>query len=140
MAAIPWWRSLAHVVWWILSRVWAPFMAIGWPILIVYGLCNPNPVDMARLRLQTGETALLIGVAGSETQGQRSYVVFPRALSDAAVVFINDTADASMVTKQKGLALFALLVWGLTLYLTWRSWVRVILESTRGRGSPSRVK
>lgn len=140
MAATPWWRTLARIVWWLLSRVWAPFMAIGWPILIVYGFCNPNPADMALLRLKGGETTLLIGMAGSETQGQRSYVVLPRALSDAGVMVINDEAQSSMVTEQKGAAVFAFLIWALTLYLTWRFWVRGILASikeVRGRAGPA---
>ena len=140
MAGTPWWRSLARIVWGILSRVWAPFMAIGWPVLIVYGLCNPNPSDMALLRLKDAETALLIGVAGNGAQGQRSYVVFPRVMSDAGVVVINDTAESSMVTEQKGAALITLLIWALTLYLTWRYWVRGILGLARGREAPSRLK
>ncbi|HEY3643693.1 MAG TPA: hypothetical protein VGM16_00005, partial [Gammaproteobacteria bacterium] len=104
------------------------------------GLCNPDPVDMARLQLKHGEVALLIGVAGSEPHGQRSYVVMPRALSDAGVMVIEDDADSSMVTRQKGAALIALLVWAVTLYLTWRFWVRGFIAAARGREGPSRLK
>jgi hypothetical protein len=80
-------------MWWITSRIFAPFIAIGLPIMIFYGWLVPNPTDLVALELQRREVPLLIGAgAGGTCSGsrycqdvppQRSYIVIPRVFRDA---------------------------------------------------------
>src|SRR5512135_1339334 len=76
----PWWKSLARILWWVLSRPWAVMMALGWPLLVAYGLMSPRAADLNALHLEPDDVALLVGIGGSADAGQRSYVVLPRAL------------------------------------------------------------
>ena len=66
----PWWKTLSRIVWWIFSRLWAPFMAVGWPALALYGALQPR---MSRMfgDLLLG-TAFLIGVVAVLALGYRS--------------------------------------------------------------------
>ncbi len=59
----PWWRSLR----WLLGvflRLFAPLMALGWPVLAVYGALSPNSLDIGAHKVAPRETAILVGVAG----------------------------------------------------------------------------
>ncbi len=38
----PWSKTLGRIIWWIFSRPWAAFMAVGWPLMIAYGLVQPR--------------------------------------------------------------------------------------------------
>src|SRR5258708_33615126 len=82
----PWWRSLLWLLGWFF-RLFAPLMALGWPVLAVYGALSPNASDISALKVAPRETAILIGIAGGgsmcDAKGcqvpppQRSYLVFP---------------------------------------------------------------
>ena len=65
----PWWKTLSRIVWWIFSRLWAPFMAVGWPALALYVALQPR---MSRMfgDLLLG-TAFLIGVVAVLALGYR---------------------------------------------------------------------
>jgi len=106
-------------------------MAIGWPALIIFGLLQPREDDLRSLQLQHEEVALLIGMAWTGencsrstpcelSHSQRSYIVFPRVLSNAAVMRIDDLPETRIITTDRGVALLVLGVWVLCLYATWR--------------------
>jgi hypothetical protein len=54
----PWWESLATILWWIFTHLWAPATAIGWPLFAIYALSNPRTADMTALNLRRGEAAV----------------------------------------------------------------------------------
>ncbi len=131
----PWWKSLGRILWWVYSRIWAPLMAIGWPVLVIYGLLVPRTPDLAALRLQPTELALLIGVAGggsvcvnndpcNVTPAQRSYLVVPRVFSNPAVFVVEDTKPQLTVSEETWAALEVVVIWVICLLLTWHYWVK----------------
>lgn len=106
-------------------------MAIGWPALIIFGLFQPRDEDLRSLQLSHGEVALLIGISSTcegtqqstrcdHYHSQRNYIVYPRVLSNAAVMRIDDYPNYREVSKDRGLALLVLSVWLACLYATWR--------------------
>ena len=115
----PWWKSLARILWWVFSRPWAVMMALGWPLLVAYGLMSPRAADLDALHLEPDEVALLVGIGGSTDAGQRSYAVLPRALTRASVTVVND-GTPPMVEEIKGALLILLTVWAVCVYLAWR--------------------
>src|SRR5579863_8735044 len=114
----PWWKSLGYIVWWLLTRIWAPLMAIGWPALVIYGFLNVRPADMEAIDMKNHELAVLIGESWSGECGenapcvtvraQRLYIVLPRVLSNAATVEVDEAAGQLKVTDVKGDALVVL--------------------------------
>jgi hypothetical protein len=116
----PWWKSLSRIVWWVFSRLWVPFMAIGWPALALYGALQPHPSDLEALRLRHGETVILIG----STQTRRSYIVVPRDLPRASVSQVEEAAGTFTVTDHPGFGLIFLIVWASCIYGTWYFWIR----------------
>ena len=120
----PWWRSLAQITWWIFTRLWAPFMAIGWPLLAVYGALNPSAADLTALQIQPSETAILVGTGGTATAGQRSYIVVPRVLSTGAIAIVTRTAAGPTVVEAPGAGLQFLLIWVACVCATWYFLVR----------------
>jgi hypothetical protein len=106
-------------------------MAIGWPVMIVYGLLVPRPDDLQALEIRDNEIPLLVGIAGggrvcrstidcADVPAERSYIVLPRALSNGAVLVVTDIAGGSNAMPEAGGALIVLLVWLLCVYATWR--------------------
>jgi hypothetical protein len=116
----PWWESSGRIVWWIFSRLWAAFMAIGWPALALYGALQPHPSDLEALHLGRGEAAILIGSA----QTRRSYIVVPRDLPRAAVSQVEEAAGTFAVINLPGQGLLVLIVWVSCLYATWYFWIK----------------
>jgi len=116
----PWWKTLTRIIWWVFSRLWAPFMAVGWPALALYGALQPRLSDLAALTLRRGEVAVLIGSAAAH----RSYIVVPRDLPHAAVSQVDDAAGTFTVIDHPGFAFFVLLVWLSCVYGTWYFWIR----------------
>jgi len=108
------------MVWWIFSRVWAPFMAIGWPALAVYGVLHPRLSDLDALHLRHGEVPILIGRSATE----RSYVVVPRDLPRAAISRVDELGGVITVTHEPGVALWVPLIWALCVYGTWYFWIK----------------
>jgi hypothetical protein len=131
----PWWQSLGRIFWWVFTRLWAPFMALAWPALVVYGFLAPRPGDLEALRLAPLEVALLAGVASGgascsasqpciEYLAHRTYIVLPRALSNAAASVVEDTPAGPRMTEHRGQGALMFLIWVACLYATWRYWVR----------------
>jgi hypothetical protein len=116
------------------TRILAPFMAVGWPALITYGLFHPHASDLDALQLGQGEAALLIGTSAV----QRSYIVLPRALKNASVSVVNHFSDVGSVAEYPGQALAVLLLWGLFAYCTWYFWIRPLLKAFNTRFERSR--
>src|SRR4029077_249106 len=61
---VQWYVTLWRITWWVFSRLWAPLMAIGLPVLALYGALEPRQNDIAALELHRGEFAFLIGTGG----------------------------------------------------------------------------
>jgi hypothetical protein len=125
----PWWKSLARILWLAFSRVWAPLMAVGWPLLSTYGFFQPHALDLDALRLGRGEVAVLVG----SSSAQRSYVVLPRALSTASVSVVDDASGSLVVTKQPGAALTIVAIWIGCVYCTWYFWIRSVPQASNKR-------
>jgi hypothetical protein len=117
------------------SRVYAPFIAIGVPIIILNGGIVPNQADLDALALQKHELSILVGGgAGAATCGasrncqnvpsQRSYIVVPRVFRDVAVVSVLRTTPTSTTKSISGGALIWLGMWAACAYLTWSYYLR----------------
>jgi hypothetical protein len=129
-----WLITLGRVLWWITSRIYAPFIAIGLPLMILYGWVVPSRADLAALALQRHEVSLLVGVGAGGTTcdgsrdcqavpAQRSYIVVPRVFRDAAVVTVLRTTPTS-TTSISGGALLWFGMWGVCAYVTFRYYWR----------------
>jgi hypothetical protein len=121
-------------------------MAIGWPLFAFYSLSHARPADMTALNLKRGEVAVYAGEAtgGSECQGHqpcivipanRSYIIYPRVWSDAAVTIVEDNSGTLTVTKKNGFAVLLVTIWIACWYSTWHYWIRAFLPSKNGRVS-----
>jgi len=104
-------------------------MALGWPILGVYGFLHPHALDIEALRLGRGETAILVGTSSAE----RSYIVLPRAIPTATVSAVNHVSDPPEVREQPGAALVLVAVWVACLYSTWYFLIRPVLPASNQR-------
>jgi hypothetical protein len=136
-----WFNTLGRVLWWITSRVYAPFIAVGVPIMILYGWIVPNQADLDALALQKQEVPILVGAGAGGTTcsgardcqnvpSQRSYIVAPRVFRDAAVVSVLRTTPTSTTKSIPGGALILLGMWAVCCYCTLRIY-------WRARGSAS---
>ena len=133
----PWWQSLLWLLG-IFFRLFAPLMALGWPVLAVYGALSPNASDIAALKLGRRETVILIGVAGGGSKcdasgcqvrpPQRSYLIFPRLFIRPSGFTVEDGHNSPRVEEQPGDALLVIAVWVACVWGTWRFW-----------GPPSRI-
>ena len=137
-----WLGKLLVALWWIFTRLWAPAMAIAWPLFAIYGLSHTRPADMTALNIKPGEVAIYAGegTGGTQCDGnqpcviippQRDYIVFPRVLSDAAVVIVEDKSDGLTVTRYRGYALMLVIVWIICGYGTWYYWIRPFVAARR---------
>ena len=147
----PWYRTLRRIIWWIFTRIWAPLMALGLPLIALYGVYHPRAADMAALHLSGGEVPLLIGEAsggfiGVAMEGQecstppcapdppqRSYLVLPRVFSNAAVTVVEDRTTGVTARDQKGYALLVFGIWVTCIYSTWYFWIRRTAPSSNNR-------
>jgi hypothetical protein len=121
-------------MWWITSRIFAPFIAFGLPIMILHGWLVPNPADLIALKLQKREVSLLVGAgAGGACGGsrycqdvpsQRSYIVIPRVFRDAAVVSVLRTTPTLTTVSNSGAAPVLLFMWVACAYCTRRYYWR----------------
>ena len=133
------WKPLqesSRFAWWIVRRVWLPFMAIGWPLLAFHGAVAPRSSDVLALRLDSTEISVLVGVGGGSRTcigdgscvvtepPQRSYVVIPRVLVNGAVTIVEDTSQGSVARETVGLAPTLLLIWVMCIYGTWYFCIR----------------
>ena len=131
-------------MWWIFSRLWAPFMAISWPLVILYGAMAPREADVAAIRRIAHGVPLLVGQAWGGTDcrsnepctviaPQRSYLVFPGVLTNAAVIIVEDKTGGATVTEMPGYALLVLLVWVVCCYGTWHFWIGPFVTASNNR-------
>jgi hypothetical protein len=143
----PWHKSLARVIWWAARYVLAPFMAIGGPILAVYGAVHPREADIAALQLRSAQVPVLVGVSGSypgcrsqycDSSGQRLYLVFPHALLGGEVAVVNSDGRGVTVSHEPFLAYVILMVWATCIFLTWRYYVYPLLPTSNNRFERSR--
>jgi hypothetical protein len=121
-------------MWWITSRIFAPFIVIALPIMILYGWLVPNPADLVALKLQKREVSLLVGagaggaLCGSrhcqDVPSQRSYVVIPRVFRDAAVVSVLRMTPTFTTVSNSGAAPVLLSMWVACAYCTRRYYWR----------------
>ena len=133
----PWWRSLLWLLCWFF-RLFAPLMALGWPVLAIYGALSPNSSDIGALKVGPHETTIMIGIAtggskcdatGCQVQPpQRSYLIFPRLFVRPSGFIVEDGQSGPRVEEQPGDALLVVLIWLACAWATWRYW-----------GPPSRI-
>jgi hypothetical protein len=116
-------------------------MAIGLPVLAMFGAHNPRVEDLRALNVRANEVVILVGTAsgGSECRdghscdivpAQRSYLVFPRLFSDAGVTVVEEHPEGHVVHQEPLAALLVLAVWGLCLFATWRFLIKPFAEAS----------
>src|SRR5580692_290156 len=145
----PWYTSLGGILWGLTRYVFASFMVIGGPTLVVYGAFHPREADIAALQLRSGQVPVLVGVGGGRTgcaeaescgaSGQRLYLVFPQSLLSGEVAVINESGGDINVERRPFLAYMFLVIWGGCLYLTWRFCVYALLQASNNRFERARV-
>jgi hypothetical protein len=132
---VPWYWTLWRITWWVFSRVWPPLMAVGWPLLAIYGAFEPRSGDLAALKLHHGEFAVLVGIGGGGrtcgnrepcvvAPGERSYLVIPRSLLDGSGYAVRDTEPRQTVQREPGAAVLIAVIWVLCASSTWHYWIR----------------
>jgi hypothetical protein len=107
-------------------------MAVGWPILVAYGMASPRPDDQAVLNLNAGETPLLVGVASHGASGQRSYLLPRRILKADGIIIVHDDDGRLSPEAQPGGAFLLLGIWFGCIWASWRFLVgpRVMTSNT----------
>jgi hypothetical protein len=105
-------------------------MAVGWPILVAYGLANPRQDDRAVLNLSVNETPLLVGVASGGTTGQRSYFLPRRILKSDGLVVVYDRNGSLYTEAQPGAAFLLLALWAGCTWASWRFVVRHLVTAS----------
>jgi hypothetical protein len=130
-----WITQLGRLMWWITTRIFAPFIAFALPIMILYGWLAPIREDFVALSLRKHEVAILVGAGAGGTTcsasrdcqsvpSQRSYIVIPRVFTDAAVVSVLRTTPIFTTQSTSGGALVLLLMWAACMYCTRRVYWR----------------
>jgi hypothetical protein len=148
MQSEPWHNSFARILWGAARYVLAPFMAIGGPILAVYGAVHPRDADLAALQLRSGQVPVLVGVSGTDvgctnspfcdSSGQRLYLIFPHVLLGGDLAVVNSNERGLTVDHEPFLAYVMLVVWATCVFLTWRYFVYPLLPASNNRLERSR--
>ncbi len=99
-------------------------MAVGWPILVIYGMTNPRPDDLAVLNLAGSETPFLVGAASDGASGQRSYFLPRRILKSDGLITVHDEDARLTPEAQPGVAFLVLGIWFGCIWASWRFLVR----------------
>lgn len=120
-----------QLIWWFSTRVTAPFLAMGWPLLCAYGLWHPRVADMKALQLRSGEVAILVGTSALD----RSYVILPRSLPTATVSSVSRVTASTKVAEQPGAAIILVAIWIACLYSTWHYLVGPVVRACNSRSS-----
>jgi hypothetical protein len=114
--------------------------AVGWPILVVYGMSNPRLDDLAVLNLAASETPFLVGAASDGTSGQRSYLLPRRIFKSDGLIIVDDDNGRLTSEAQPGVAFLVIGIWFGCIWASWSFliWPRVMtsnnsLERTRDR-------
>jgi hypothetical protein len=105
-------------------------LAIGWPILVIYGLANPRPNDLAVLRLAANETPLLVGVASIGPSDQRSYFLPRRLLKGEGILVVADHNGRLSAEAQPVTAFLLLAIWLGCIWAFWRFLVRPLVTAS----------
>src|SRR5687768_5880241 len=103
----PSWQFLGKLLFWVFSRIWAPIMAVGWPILVIYGMAQSRVNDVAAMNIAAGETPYLVGVASVRRSDQRSYLLARRVLKEDGLLVVHD-GDGQLSTETKAGSAFRL--------------------------------
>jgi hypothetical protein len=129
-----WYESLGGIIWAITRFIFAPFMAIGTPILAIYGASHASAVDFNALQLRSTQIPMLIGTAGDSQDcskytpcssvGQRTYLVFPEALLKGEITAVNHKDNIITVDRQPIYGYIAIASWAACVALTWRYCIR----------------
>ena len=119
--------------------VFVPFMALGLPVLAIYGAVSPFEGDRTAISRQMTGVPVLVGVgAGSEgcrqaaapcTPRNRTYLVFPHVFSNAGVIVVDQFLDSTKVEVLPGFGLVITGIWALCVWLLWR----LVKGEARGR-------
>jgi hypothetical protein len=105
-------------------------IAVGWPILVAYGMANPRPEDLAVLNLTAGETPLLVGEASDGASGQRSYFLPGRILKADGLIIVHDDGGRASPESQPGFAFLLLGLWFGCIWASWRFLVRPLVMTS----------
>jgi len=124
-------------------------MAIGGPVLAVYGAVHPREADISALQLRSAQIPVLVGIGGGQTRcadaepcnpsGQRLYLIFPRVLLGGEVSVVRDTSRGVTVEREPFLAYMIFLIWVGCIYLTWHFCVHPLLPASNNRLERSRA-
>ena len=117
--------------WWAFTRVFPPLMALGLPLLAIYGLLDTGSDDLSALRLRPGEAAVLVGITAGPTctsgqlcdsPSQRAYLIVPRVFSTNVVSSVVHANPPHVVEDRAALVFPA--IWCLCIFGTWYYWIR----------------
>jgi hypothetical protein len=143
----PWYKSLGSILWGVFRFILAPFMAIGAPILATYGALHGSEADLNALQLRSTQIPVLIGIEGDSTDcskyspctsnGQRTYLVFPEAITRGELVAVDHKDDIVTVDRQPLVGYLAIGIWLGFVGLTWRYCVRPLLPLDAARSQTS---
>src|SRR5579862_1888614 len=106
-------------------------MALGLPLLAIYGVLDTRGDDLSALKLRPGEAAVLVGITGGPTctsgqlcdsPGQRAYLLVPRVFS-TNVISSGVHANPPHVVEDRA-ALMLSAIWCLGMFGTWYYWIR----------------
>ena len=123
-------------------------MAIGGPILAIYGAVLPREPDIDALQLRSAQIPVLIGVAGNDTacvdsgpcefSSRRLYMVLPQALTSGEVAIVSHTNHGRTVDRRPLVGYMFLAIWGMCVFFTWRHCVFPLLPASNNRLERSR--
>jgi hypothetical protein len=109
----------SHFVWWLSTRVLAPFFALAMLAMGAYSALHPNKSDLVALHIHPGEFAVLIGVSAVS----RAYFIVPRSISTGTISSVERTESPPYVAETGGFGLIAV-IWLICLFDTWYYWLR----------------
>ena len=115
----------------VILYAFVPFIAVGQPLLAIYGVAQPWQSDLAAIRAHATGLPVLVGVSGGDNDcrsdapcprgpAQRSYLVFPDALGNAGITTVEHYVDVPKVTSYPGYGALIVGLWTLCAYNLWR--------------------
>ncbi len=123
-----------------LLYVFVPLMALGLPLLAAYGALSPFEGDRAAMSAEQSGVPVLVGVGSGDEScvlaertrcvpPNRTYLVFPRFLSNGGVSVVNKFSDSTRVESLPGYGLLYFGVWASCAWL----FVRKLVVRAVGR-------
>jgi hypothetical protein len=134
----PWWRTTIRILFWFVTRLFLPVVAIATPAVAAYGALHPRAADIAALQLGRNEIALFIGRAGDSECGpngatpcapvlRRTYLIAPRMDVSA----VSEVAGSISVTTGRGGGFEVLAIWLIGVWCAWHYWFRGMASNYR---------